>query len=690
MAAEDLFAHRKPQAAAQDLFGLGTPLPVTEDGEPAPKPARKPRRLSPAADTLGPEPDPVAAAEAAYQRRLRLETLADALVALQQRLATTPAPPAPITTAPAAPSSVDVVVARWNSAMTDPAALGLPPGSRGRAVPAGAGVAVQIKVPEGTVLPPLLQRLVNDAARRGWGEWWGGVLDSTRVQLVRDVVGEDPATPWRAAGDVAYRVYAGHQSEPGEIGTRRRVFEAVGLVVKTGDGKVRLPKVRSCEIGLRGGEILVDLPPGMSVDAAIKTAPALANIFKCPDLVVVADGVRARIKLNHQPAADFPAAVPLEPQRLWRPTTPEQRFIVAPNLVLPVGVTRHGDHITVPLAQGRPHTVITGTSGSGKSRTLQTMIVGLCLQGAQVAVGDFKGDPDLSSLYASRLPGFAHYSASLAGISRLVLWLKDEMALRSALIHHLARRGVTRPAWDPVVVIIDEWGQGCDELLNSPDPAEKGAAEAMVNAVSKLFAQGRSFGLYLCLSTQHTYASSLPGRIAQNTATRIVMGRPKAGARGPLEVLFASEREEAAEAAAGIADGMRGRGIVADQQGRIQQFQSYFGYSPADHSTVTDPELSAAWAATEAALTQVPRLPRWGWKFPTEGPGSDGSWQEWSLYPGTEKAPLRTVEGLDVIVLDGPEGEPDPEAAVWDPLSVEYSPGAAPLSDRHRPATRTQ
>ena len=672
--------------AAEDLFGLGTPPPEPSE---APKPARKRRRLAPVADTP-PEPDPVAAAEAAYQRRLKLETLADELAALQSRLATTVPPAAPVTAAPAAPSSVDVVIARWGAALADPTALGLPPGSQGRAVPAGAGVAVQLRVPAGTLLPPRAQKLVDDAAARGWGQWRGEALDATRLQLVRDVVGGDPATPWRAAGDVAYRVYRGHQESPGEIGTRRRVFEAAGLAVKTGDGKVRLPKVHSCEIGPRGPEIVVDLPPGMSVDAAVKAAPTLANIFRCPDLVVAADGVQARIQLRTQPPATFPAAVPLEPSRLWRPTTPEQRFVVAPDLVLPVGVTRHGDHIVVPLAQGRPHTVIAGTSGSGKSRTLQTMIVGLALQGAQVAVGDFKGDPDLSSLYASRLPGFTHYSTTLAGISRLVLWLKDEMALRSALIHHLARRGVARPAWDPVVVVIDEWGQGLDELLNSPDPAEKGAAEAMVNAVSKLFAQGRSFGLYLILSTQHTYASSLPGRIAQNTSTRIVMGRPKAGARGPLEVLFANERDEAAEAAAGIADGTRGRGIVADQSGNIVQFQSYFGYSPVDHGSVADPTLATAWSATEAALRQVPRLPRWGWRFPVEGPGSDGSWQEWSLYPGTDKAPLPTVESLEVVMLEGPDGEPDPAVAVWDPLSVEYSPGAAPLSDRHRPATRTQ
>lgn len=677
MPAEDLFARRTTPTAPP------VPEPVAQVTPP-----RK-RRLAPIADTP-PDPGQAAGGEeaAAATAAMRLEQLADELAALQKRLATTPAAATPVTDTAAAPSSVDVVIERWTAALSNTAALGLPPGSRGRAVPYGAGVAVQIKVPEGTVLPPLAQRLVAFARDRGWGVWRGEALDATRLRLVRDVVGADPATPWRAAGATAAAFYAARQDGVGEIGFRRQAFAAAGLTVAR-DGRLLVPRVHSLELGLRGPEIVVDLPGGLAVEAVVKAAGRLATVFKCPDLTVVPDGARARIKLNHQPPATFPATVPLEPALLQRPTTLEQRFIVAPQLVLPVGVTREGQHVTVPLAS-RPHTVIAGTSGSGKSRTLQTMIVGLALQGAQVAVGDAKGDPDLAALYQSRLPGFVHHSTTVAGISRLILWLKDELALRAALIPHLARRGVPRPSWDSVVVVIDEWGQMCDELLNSPDPAERGAAEAMVNTVSKIFAQGRSFGLYLILSTQHTYASALPGRLAQNASTRIVMGRPKAGSRGPLEVLFASEREEASAAADGILDGMKGRGIVADQSGTIQQFQSYYGYSPVDHGSVTDAALAAAWAATESALRQVPRLPRWGWRFPTDGPGSDGSWQEWSLYPGSDKAPLPTVEQLDVVLLDGPDGEPDPGVATWDPLSPEYNPGAAPLSSRHRPATTTQ
>lgn len=85
----------------------------------------------------------------------------------------------------------------------------------------------------------------------------------------------------------------------------------------------------------------------------------------------------------------------------------------------------------------------------------------------------------------------------------------------------------------------------------------------------------------------------------------------------------------------------------------------------------------------DAALRQTPLPPRFGWKFPTSGPGSDGSWQEWSLYGGTDKAPLPTVAGLPTILLDDEGGRPAPAVAVWDPLAAEYDPGAAPLADRH-------
>ena len=44
-------------------------------------------------------------------------------------------------------------------------------------------------------------------------------------------------------------------------------------------------------------------------------------------------------------------------------------------------------------------------------------------------------------------------------------------------------------------MILDEWGQGCDELTNSPDPAEREAAAATGRSADKRPPEGRDVTL---------------------------------------------------------------------------------------------------------------------------------------------------------------------------------------------------
>lgn len=656
-----------------DLFGLG------DDAEPTPEPSPKREKREQPEQSAQHTAEAAADARAAQDRILATE--AAELAELHARVAAAGPVQGPESgdEAPAV-TPTEFVIDRWNKYLTDPgqvARIGLPAGARGRAVPHGStGVQVRVKVSAGTALVDAARAVVQQARAWEWGDYQAQPRDATSFTLTREIVGEDPATPWRAAGRTAHAVYA---AQPPHV--RRQLFEKAGLAVKQASGKVAIPKVVETCIGPRGPEILIDLPAGLSAKDAAKTAPVMARLFRCPDLEMSAEGVRVRIELRTKHATTFPAVVTMEPTQFWRPVTQAERYLAAPNLVLPVGVTATGENIEVSLAS-RPHTVLAGTSGAGKSRTLLTMITALCLQGASVAIGQFKLDPDIAAVARSGLPGIVHYSDTLAGISRLIMWLRDELALRTALTPILARRGITRPVWEPVVVVVDEWGQGLDELLNSADPADRGAAAEMVNVASKIFAQGRSFSLHLILSTQHVYASAIPGRIAQNAATRIIVGKPKPGARGHIEALFADDKDGAWAAAAGITDGMRGRGIVADQNGKIVQFQAHYGYTPAEPpESAKDPELAASWARTRDALTRAPKLRRWGWRFPLDG---SGEWQTWSLFPGDKSTgQLRTVAELDVVELDGPDGRPDPAAAVYDPFSDAYSPGSPPLNLGH-------
>lgn len=661
-------------AMSKAMFGLEPdPTPVET---PAPTSAPKVRKTAPPAQ-LAPAPEQVAVAQAEQARYLanRAQELAD----LAERVTRAGTLQGPAATDDVVVTPAEHVIERWNRYNTPDgvAKLGLPVGSRLNAVPVGLGVEVRVKVPAGTVLTTVARAVVELAKSWEWGAYVAAPHDSSSFTLTREIVGTNPAAAWNDAGHTVGAMYAAKPR-----GIRQKVWEMAGLTVKKPDGTFLYPEWLEAVIGPRGPEIVIDPPPGISTDSAIKVAPQLRRLLRCPDLEMIAEGVRVRIELRTKPALTFPKVVTLEPSQFHLPVTPEQRFLAAPKLTLPVGVTAAGEPILVNLAN-RPHTVIAGTSGSGKSRTLLSMITGLCLGGAAVAIGDFKGDPDLAFLSKSGMPGVVHYSTTLAGISRLVMWMRDELEERKALLPLLATKGITRPVFEPVVCVIDEWGQGLDELENSPDPAERGAAAAIVNSMSKIFAQGRSFSLHVILSTQHTYTSSIPGRISQNAANRIIIGKPKAGAAGPIEVLFKDSKDEAKTAADGIVDGVRGRGIIADQAGKIVQFQAVYGYTPAEApETASDSELAASWARTRDALLRTPRLRRWSWKFPTDG---SGEWQSWSLFPGDKTTgPLPTVAQLDVVALDGIDGRPDPAAAIWDWNSPHYAPGTPPLNTGHR------
>ncbi|MGX9297746.1 FtsK/SpoIIIE domain-containing protein [Tsukamurella paurometabola] len=433
-------------------------------------------------------------------------------------------------------------------------------------------------------------------------------------------------------------------------------------------GSGTAPKVKEIRNGHRGPEIIVEPLSGQSIDDFVRARGKLATEFKAPNLAVVPNGHLARIELRTREVT-FPKEAPLSPTLLVRPRTEAERIVAGRQIVLPVGVTADGESIFIELAK-RPHTVITGTSGAGKSTLLKLMVSALGLQGAKILLGDFKAGGDMDELYRNRVPGVVHLSANPASIARLIRWFADELARRQALMPFFLAEGV-EPAWETIVVIIDEWGQGLDELLNSGSKADQMAANEMVNLVSKMYAQGRSFGMFMTISTQHVYASSLPGRITANAANRIIVGRPKSGSAGHIERLFAeADRDDARAAAEGITDGMQGRGIIAGQEGKPVQFQGFYNVDDAAQRF-------------NAALAGTPRQRRFGWQFPTAGEGSDGDWLSWSLWGGAPTKPLHTVAELPVIVLDDEDGNPIEEARMYDPTDPLYDPGAPLLNAGH-------
>ncbi|WP_165368559.1 FtsK/SpoIIIE domain-containing protein [Serinicoccus sediminis] len=164
-------------------------------------------------------------------------------------------------------------------------------------------------------------------------------------------------------------------------------------------------------------------------------------------------------------------------------------------LAVPLGVDAAGAVVTIDLARDGPHALVAGTTGSGKSELLRTLVTGLalCSSPADLALllVDFKGGSSLGDCAA--LP---HVTGLVTDLdphlaARVLASLQAELTRRES---RLAEAGVRDAAHLPglprLVVVIDEFRVLAEEV-----------PEVMTGLV-RLAAVGRSLGVHLVLATQ--------------------------------------------------------------------------------------------------------------------------------------------------------------------------------------------
>ncbi|MBM6404376.1 FHA domain-containing protein [Phycicoccus sp. CSK15P-2] len=229
--------------------------------------------------------------------------------------------------------------------------------------------------------------------------------------------------------------------------------------------------------------------------------------------------------------------------------------------VAAVGV-RDGGTFRLDLRADGPHVLVGGTTGSGKSEFLRTLVTGLALgsppEQLTMLLVDFKGGAAFGPC------------ATLPHVVGLVTDLDDHLAGRvlRSLGAELRRRervlgdsGASdlddhhaRPGAEPLprlVVVVDEVRALVDEL---PD---------LVSGLVRLAAQGRSLGIHLVLATQRPSGTLTP-EIQANVNLRVAFRvRDRADSVGVVEDA----------AAADLPADTPGRGLARGGDGRLVAFQ---------------------------------------------------------------------------------------------------------------------
>jgi DNA segregation ATPase FtsK/SpoIIIE, S-DNA-T family len=192
-----------------------------------------------------------------------------------------------------------------------------------------------------------------------------------------------------------------------------------------------------------------------------------------------------------------------------------------------IGIGAAGRPFTLDLVGDGPHALVIGTTGSGKSELLQTLIGSLALNHRPdeltFALIEFKGQSAFLEL--TELP---HLVGSITDLDkrkakRAITALQAELARRKRVLAaagapelpgYTARRR-RDPGLEPLprlVVIVDEFSKVIEEL---PDA---------VPALADIAAQGRSLGIHLILATQKfTGTNAIPAKISSNTGVWIAL-----------------------------------------------------------------------------------------------------------------------------------------------------------------------
>ena len=270
----------------------------------------------------------------------------------------------------------------------------------------------------------------------------------------------------------------------------------------------------------RSGETVESvLATGMSLSLARDTARCLAR-FDDPELPGADSGIPDHSSLldllDLLPPSDLVSSV----GGRWRASEHDDR------LVVPIGADGHGPLMADLVADG-PHALIGGTTGSGKSELLRTLVASLAATCSPEQVNfvlvDYKGGSAFDAC------------ATLPHVVGLVTDLDDRLAERALrcleaelrhreqtlrdwgatdLSHYrtLGRTGDegTRPPLPRLVVVIDEFAALAGEL--------PGFMDSLVNVAQR----GRSLGMHLVLATQRP-AGAVSANIRTNTALRIAL-----------------------------------------------------------------------------------------------------------------------------------------------------------------------
>ncbi len=316
---------------------------------------------------------------------------------------------------------------------------------------------------------------------------------STKHRLV--VLDRPHASDWYA-GDNAGDWQLWRVSRPDAVPAR-----ATTVVSATGAASVRVESADSVVDDVLADVVIsaIDTATSVAIQLASLRSP-LGGHETMPGRVMVSDLIPSVVSSSAT-------------AREWQKPGDDLEVVVGANEAGPVRICLTGQN---------SHVLVAGTTGSGKTRLLETIAIGLAAGNSPAALNllvvDFKGGNELAGI--AMLPhcvgivsdrDMAEVDRALAALTREIARRDESFAAAGAsdLKDYAAKTGARLPR---LVVIADEFGQfRRDDALGQ-----------RVATLLRIAAQGRSKGLHLVLATQSPSTDITP-EIRQNAGVRMCL-----------------------------------------------------------------------------------------------------------------------------------------------------------------------
>lgn len=197
----------------------------------------------------------------------------------------------------------------------------------------------------------------------------------------------------------------------------------------------------------------------------------------------------------------------------------DDRFISDDEFVLVLGEGLLGQ-VTIDLNK-IPHMLIGGSTGSGKSVLLKTVLYQCAKKGSKVYIADFKGGVDFNRGWAIDTEIITSIDNLLPVLSEIIKKLEERKRLfyEAGAVNIANYRLKTSKQMERIIFACDEIAELLDKSgLDKTTKEKVMQAESMISTIAR---QGRAFGINLILATQRPDANILSGQIRNNIDYRV-------------------------------------------------------------------------------------------------------------------------------------------------------------------------